>query len=94
MPKTGKEPIEEPVTAQDRTVTAQAVVGGCRTAKLLSQETPSTVTLTVLVTDNQRPGEMCSALARIAPVTTALKAPLGTRTLIDGATGRQLPAPK
>lgn len=93
-PKTGTQPINQPVTAQDRTVTAQAVVGGCRTAKLLSQETSTTVTLTVVVTNNQKPGEMCSTLARIVPVSTTLKAPLDARTLIDGATGKHLPSPK
>ncbi|MCQ4083739.1 hypothetical protein NGB36_24880 [Streptomyces sp. RB6PN25] len=95
-PKTSKQPINQPVTlaAQDRTVTAKAVVGGCRTAKLVSQETLTAVTLTVVVTNNQKPGEMCSTLAKIVPVQTTLKAPLDSRKLIDGATGKQLPAPK
>ncbi|MBV9024325.1 MAG: hypothetical protein JO362_11160 [Streptomycetaceae bacterium] len=93
-PRISKQPIDQPVTAQGRTLTTKAVAGGCRTAQLVSQETPTTVTLTILVTNHQKPGELCSFIAMLTPVSTTLKAPLGSRQLIDGATGKQLPAPQ
>jgi hypothetical protein len=93
-PRASKQPIEQPVTAQGRVLTTKAVAGGCRTARLVSRETSTTVTLTILVTNHQRPGQLCPAIAMLVPVSTALKAPLGSRQLIDGATGKQLPAPQ
>jgi hypothetical protein len=95
-PQVTKEAITKPVSVsgQGRTVTAQAVEGGCRIAQLTAQESASTVTLTVTVSDHRKPGVMCSDLARLAPVSTTLKAPLDGRKLVDGTTGKPLAAPQ
>jgi hypothetical protein len=93
-PRVSKQPIEQPVTVRGRTLTTKAVAGGCRTARLVSRETPTTVTLTIFVINHQKPGQLCPALAMLVPVSTTLKTSLGSRQLIDGATGKRLPAPQ
>jgi len=80
------------VTDQGRTVTVSATVGGCRVPHLVPQETSQTVTLTVRITSNRKPGQMCPDFAKLTPVSAKLKAPLGDRTVIDGADGHHLRA--
>jgi hypothetical protein len=78
------------VSGQDRTLTVSTVTSGCKTAALVSHESTASVTLVVEVTDHRKPGEMCPDMAKLARVSTTLKAPLDKRQVFDGATGKQV----
>ncbi|MDF3292504.1 MULTISPECIES: hypothetical protein [Streptomyces] len=94
------QPKDQPITKQvtvasdGRTLRTEAVRGGCETVALRASEATSDVTLTVQVTKHQKPGQMCPDIAQLTQVSTTLKAPLDNRKLVDGATGKQLPAAK
>ncbi len=95
-PKVTKQAITKPagLAEQGRKITVTAQQGACQSVRLASQETSAQVTLTVEVTDNRKPGMMCAAYVKVVQVSTTLKAPLDGRKLIDGATGKEIPAPK
>lgn len=94
------QPKDQPITKQitvasdGRTLRTEAVRGGCETVALKASEATSDVTLTVQVTKHQKVGQMCPDIAQLTQVSTTLKAPLDNRRLMDGATGKQLPAAK
>ncbi|MDF2258213.1 hypothetical protein [Streptantibioticus ferralitis] len=94
------QPKDQPITKQvtvasdGRTLHTEAVRGGCETVALQAKESASDVTLTVQVTKHQKVGQMCPDIAQLTTVSTTLKAPLDSRKLLDGATGKQLPAAK
>ncbi len=94
------QPKDQPITKQvtvasdGRTLRTEVVRGGCETVTLRAGEAASDVTLTVQVAKHQKPGQMCPDIAQLTQVSTVLKAPLDSRKLVDGATGKQLPAAK
>jgi hypothetical protein len=89
-----KEPIKKSVavSGQGRTLTVSAVTTGCKTDKLVADESTASVTVTVEVTDHHKTGQMCPDFAKLTRISTTLKAPLGKRQVFDGATGKQLTA--
>jgi hypothetical protein len=90
------QPISKPVTvaSDGRTLSTEAVRGGCETVALKASEAASQVTLTVQVTKHQKLGQMCPNIAQLTQVSTVLKAPLDNRKLVDGTSGKELPAAK
>lgn len=73
-----------------RTLTVVAVIGGCKTAELLSQETPAVIRLTVRINFRRPAGEACPAYAEITSVQTTLRATLNGRKIVDATTGKLL----
>lgn len=87
-----KQAISKPVTVTGggRTVQVDAIGGGCKTVRLVDQESAADVTLTVEVTTHHKPGQMCPDIAKDIKVSATLKAPVDSRKVLDGSTGKQL----
>ncbi|MFJ9815265.1 hypothetical protein ACIRU3_08325 [Streptomyces sp. NPDC101151] len=65
--------------------------GGCDgPPHLRASEAPEAVLLTVRITTRTGPDIVCLADARLGPVRATLHTALGSRTVTDGTTGRQL----
>jgi hypothetical protein len=80
------------VSHDGRFLSVKAVGGGCQTPSLSAREGTGTVTVTIKVVTRQKPGEGCAANAELVPVQATLARPLDGRKLIDGSTGRSVPA--
>lgn len=90
---TRNEAITRPVTVSgdDRTLTVMAESGGCDgPPRLRVSETSKAVFLTVRVISRSGPDVACPADARIGAARATLHTVLGSRTVIDEATGRRL----
>lgn len=81
------------VSHDGRVLSVKAVGGGCQTPGLSAREGTGTVTVTIKVVTRQKAGEACAANAELVPVQATLARPLDGRKLIDGSTGRSVPAP-
>jgi hypothetical protein len=55
------------------------------------QSTPGRIVVTVVVTQKHTPGQMCPMVILEQHVSTDLGSPVGGRTVVDSATGRDLP---
>ena len=89
----GAQPITRAVHLgpDNRTLSVRAVIGGCQTATLLSNERSAVIRLTLQIpTRKPESGEACSANVELRLVSTTLKAALNGRRIVDGITGNQL----
>ncbi|MFJ8310056.1 MULTISPECIES: hypothetical protein [unclassified Streptomyces] len=86
------QPITRPTVlgADGRTLTTEITAGGCQKGRLAGAETDSEVTLTLELITHQKSGEACPAYVALAPVSFVLRAPLGTRKVVDGVSGMRL----
>jgi len=77
------------VSADGRTITVPATGGGCVTGVRLSAiETPTEVRLDL--SRSMSKGTVCTAETRLLQASAMLAQPLGTRTLVDQSTGREV----
>ncbi|MFJ7959695.1 hypothetical protein ACIQ62_25760 [Streptomyces sp. NPDC096319] len=63
--------------------------GVCSTYTAKAVETPEKVT--VRIDEKADPGRVCAAIAKEITLTVTLQAPLGDRTVVDGASGQAVP---
>lgn len=91
----GAQPITRAVHlgSDKRTLSVRAVIGGCQTASLLSNERSTVIQLTLQIhTRKAQSGEACSANVELRLVSTTLTAALNGRKIVDVLTGNQLTA--
>ncbi|WP_406503699.1 hypothetical protein [Streptomyces sp. NBC_00212] len=85
-------PIDRTVTVQGRTITTTTEVGGCQSARLTAHESGKSVSLTLKVKSTRKSGEACPDYIGLRPVSTTLRQPVGSRSLVDATTGSALNA--
>ena len=88
--------VSSTVSAQSYSITTESVLtvhfwgGDCSTYSGVAKESDKTIAVFITETPNNS-GAMCDAMAKATDVVVKLSAPIGSRQVVDGASGTAIP---